>query len=311
MDLFDELEKMVVNVTHDHADEPQASPENTAVRWKKLFGYSHSKSLELIERHRGNYCRESVSNEHWEIMRGEKETQGYDREAYEHELEIGGRRLKSSSAMVMKGVERDVRRQRYIVKLEQDLTVEFIQEVSRSEERLEVIDGRGQDGAERFCVVSSRTKQALLQRLSFEPTFIRIDEAEKRLSRVSKYPTLGIDTTLPQFRPNNCEGPFLPAQDEYPVWYFFYGTLADSTVLTQQLSLTEEPELYPATYHALLNGPDNGKVQGCAFQVLTKELEDALRIYETRNYEVVRCVIEFDQKIVQGCTFRFVGHVDR
>jgi hypothetical protein len=41
------------------------------------------------------------------------------------------------------------------------------------------------------------------------------------------------------------------------------------------------------------------------------EHEDALRLYETGDYEVVRCAMEFDERMVQGCTFRFVGEVDR
>ena len=83
--------------------------------------------------------------------------------------------------------------------------------------------------------------------------------------------------------------------------------------MTRHLSLNEEPKLYSATvtgavlgtwkgkYLVLLDGPENGKIQGCAFQVLTKEHEDALRVYETVKYEVVRCAIEFDQRIDQGC----------
>ena len=50
-----------------------------------------------------------------------------------------------------------------------------------------------------------------MQRLPFESTFVRLDEAEKDLSGESQYPTLGIDTTLPQCRPGSCEIPFLSA----------------------------------------------------------------------------------------------------
>ncbi|PMD48245.1 hypothetical protein L207DRAFT_626998 [Hyaloscypha variabilis F] len=324
MDLSDELEKMAANAAHNRAGEQQASSQATVVRWQKLFRYSHSKAWEMIEQHRSNYCRESVSYEHWELVREEKEVQGYDREAYEHGLEIGWRKVKSSAATIDGNcVKQAARRQRYIVRLEKDLTPDLIRKISGWKGPLEVIDGRGQNGDERFCIVSSRIRQALLQQLPSEPTIVRIDEEEKYLSSESRYPTLGLDTTLPQFRPNNCEGPFLPAQDEYPVWCFFYGTLADSTVLTRHLSLTEDPKLYPASitggligtrggkYCALLDGRENGKVRGCAFQVMTKEHEDALRLYETGNYEVVRCAIEFDKRMVQGCTFRFVGEVDR
>jgi hypothetical protein len=51
---------------------------------------------------------------------------------------------------------------------------------------------------------------------------------------------------LPQFLPDD-NGPFLPAQDDFPAWYFFYGTLADTSVLTRHLLRTERPQIYPAT----------------------------------------------------------------
>lgn len=156
----------------------------------------------------------------------------------------------------------------------------------------------------------------------FKPTFVRVTKpAEKNLSSESRYPTLGVDTTLPQFRPDD-NGPFLPVQDDFPAWYFFYGTLADTSVLTRHLSLTEEPQLYPATvtggvletwggkYRALVDGPETARVQESAYHVMTKGHEDALRAYETDNYEVVRCSIEMEGMVVQGCTFRFVGEID-
>jgi hypothetical protein len=44
---------------------------------------------------------------------------------------------------------------------------------------------------------------------------------------------------------------------------------------------------------------------------MSKEYEDALRGYETDNYEVVRCTISIEGgKMVKGCTFRFVGTID-
>ena len=48
---------------------------------------------------------------------------------------------------------------------------------------------------------------------------------------------------------------------------------------------------------------------GSAYQVSSKEHEDALRIYETENYEVVRCMIAMADEVVHGLTFRFVGPV--
>lgn len=212
------------------------------------------------------------------------------------------------------------------MKLEEDLTTAMIQDVMGVNGKPEVVEGSGEDGDASFCVVESEIRQALLERFSttrFKPTFVRLaSPAAKNLSSNSPYPTLGIDSTLPQFRSEGRCEPFLPTQNQYPVWYFFYGTLADKEVLTRHLSLTEEPSLYPAAvtravlktwggkYRALVDGPESARVQGSAFQVMTKGQEDALRPYETDKYEVVRCLMEFDGKVVEGCTFRCVGETD-
>ncbi|KAK7444641.1 hypothetical protein Landi51_08453 [Colletotrichum acutatum] len=70
-------------------------------------------------------------------------------------------------------------------------------------------------------------------------------------------------------------------------------------------------------YKALVDASAYEKscVDGHAFLVTNKDQEDALQLYETENYEVVRCVIEFmlgggrDEE-VRGLTFRFIGETD-
>jgi len=44
-----------------------------------------------------------------------------------------------------------------------------------------------------------------------------------------------------------------------------------------------------------------------ACEILQREEEDALLVYETDNYEVIRCEILMGDEKVQGCTFRFIG----
>lgn len=186
----------------------------------------------------------------------------------------------------------------------------------------------GQDEEVTFCIVDGKAKVTIgawlsAQYLDFKPTFIRITgEAEKDLSPYSMYPTLGKDSTLPQFRASHNGTSFLPLQDQYPVWYFFYGTLANLDVLSRHLALNSAPDLRQASvyggvlqtwarkYHALVDGRPNSRVDGSAYLVETREHEDALRAYETGNYEVVRCEIVMGEVRVMGCTFRFVGSVD-
>ena len=112
-----------------------------------------------------------------------------------------------------------------------------------------------------------------------------------------------------------------PIQNQYPVWYFFYGNLAVADILTRRLALSEEPVFTPATvtggvikkwrgmYNALVDGPDTARVAGWAYLVATEEHEEALRFYETENYEIVRCGIAMKDgsDVVKGLTFRFVG----
>ena len=158
------------------------------------------------------------------------------------------------------------------------------------------------------------------------PTFIRAQwPATKVLSPDSPFPMLGADPTMPQNRPDPAivAAPCHPLQEEYPVWYFFYGTLADKELLTGllRLSAEETPVLKSARvtggcirtwggkYRAMVDGTD--KIDGSAYLVQKKEHEDALRDYETDKYEVVRCRIEMEREAVQGCTFRFVEMADR
>ncbi|KAF2255189.1 hypothetical protein BU26DRAFT_380219, partial [Trematosphaeria pertusa] len=111
-----------------------------------------------------------------------------------------------------------------------------------------------------------------------------------------------------------------PSQEEYPVWYFFYGTLGEPDRLKSLLGLKKGPKLSPASvkggrirmwgkYRALVDGsPDDG-VSGVAYEVQKEEDEQNLRIYESAKYEVVRCKIQFrdDGREVWGLTFRFCG----
>lgn len=152
--------------------------------------------------------------------------------------------------------------------------------------------------------------------------------ADKDLSSYSRYPTLGVDTILPQFRAKaDGSAPSIPTQEEFPVWYFFYGTLADPETLARVLDITIDPQqLVPAVIHggkldtwagkyrALMQSTSNAKVQGHAFLVKNKEQEDALRFWETDMYQVVRCKIETEGVdaeaawiIRDGLTFLFVG----
>ncbi|CAG8982675.1 hypothetical protein HYALB_00000953 [Hymenoscyphus albidus] len=223
----------------------------------------------------------------------------------------------------------------YALKLERPFaTPQEVQKAARLSKLPQIYHGAGEEGDATFCKIDGQTKQCLENWLSkekstFRPLFVPEGKAYKELSDDSLYPTLGKDATLPQYRPQDphlldkCPS-YLPSQHTFPVWYFFYGTLASVPKLRSLLGLSENetPVLHPGTvtggrmktwgkgkYNALVNGRETDCVQGSAFQVLSEEHEDSLRKYETSAYEVVRCLIEMEGS-VEGCTFRFVGETD-
>jgi len=266
-------------------------------------------------------------------VRAEKEAAGYDREAYEHYCQ--SLRSVSHQKRPAAATEKPKRLEKFILKLAGPLnSVEAIEAAGcLSEEDRKVSAVRGTDDlghpTDDFCVVSSSTKERILSwidttKSSFKPILVRYSQAEKAISSTSHCPTLGIDTSLPQHRLNLGEKPS-PAQDEYPVWYFLYGTLTDPVILTRLIGGNESEtasQYRPAKiqrgrvttwggkYNALVGAPANSPpVQGSAFLVKTPAQEDALRCYETDKYEVARCEIEMldDGTAVKGLTFRFVG----
>jgi len=191
-------------------------------------------------------------------------------------------------------------------------------------------DGQGEDGDALFCQIRDIDIPTIKGWLAttyptISPTFIPINIARKTLTPYSAYPTLGYDTTLPHRRPQTITpSDYLPAQNQFPVWYFFYGTLANSSHLAHLFNSPpgQQHTLLPAMIHsgkirtwggkykALVDNPGTC-VEGCAYEVVSQEQEDALRVYETAKYEVVRveimCRMDFRARFVRGLTFRFAG----
>ncbi|KAF2281072.1 uncharacterized protein EI97DRAFT_19540 [Westerdykella ornata] len=132
---------------------------------------------------------------------------------------------------------------------------------------------------------------------------------------------LGRDPTLPHYRPSVPASARL--EDKFPIWYFFYGTLASPERLSRLLDvdLAQLPELKAATlldgkiqtwagkYRALMDSV-GGKVEGWIYPVICEDQEDALRVYEGDSYEVVRARFVSDGKVIEGRTFRFAGFED-
>ncbi|KAF5545460.1 poly polymerase [Fusarium napiforme] len=112
-----------------------------------------------------------------------------------------------------------------------------------------------------------------------------------------------------------------PAQNEYPVWYFVYGDLADPSVLVELLD--DNLRFYTAVimgggyienFTPANNVEDLMFPTSIALQVETQEQEDMLRAYQGDAYEVVRCpiyVMRYAEmwgygEEVPGLTFRLI-----
>lgn len=315
MDLLNELEAMAYNAV-SISDSDFAIPAQTVSRWQSLFGYSAEEAIAHVEQHRADLTRPRVSDQHWALVHEAKEAEGHDRESYEYSMSMNPVKAKQRN-------ETRPTDSRNLCLLEGPLeSAEKVRIAAGLPTLPKVHKGLDDDGKPLdFVVLDAQETIRLVSAFEgqvFQPKLTCIPSpADKELSPTSPYPLLGIDTTLPQYRPQGTDLVY-PAQNQYPVVYFFYGTLGESDRLMRLLGLRTAPKLEPATvagarikswagtYKALVDGPPATCVQGVAYEVASEEHEDSLRGYETSKYEVVRCDIHVERKgVVRGLTFRF------
>lgn len=192
----------------------------------------------------------------------------------------------------------------------------------------ELETGYGEDGEANFCRLSQSSIDTLdswtanhYPRKMFIK--IRLGIAHKDSLEL---PILGRDPTLPHHRPSMHYTPLksrVYPEHEYPVYYFFYGTLASPSRLSRlfgipssQLSRLEAASLldgqirtWAGRYRALVDSP-GVQVEGFVYSVLSVDQEDALRVYEGDSYEVVIARIILKGTEIKGRTFRFSGFED-
>ncbi|KAI4189687.1 MAG: hypothetical protein L6R41_001296 [Letrouitia leprolyta] len=323
MDLLQHLEELAIEVTRYEQDrEPSA---DDLLRWNTLFGYSAHEARDIIIQARARIATPRLSDEQWHLIKTTKEAEGYDYESYEHQLELWS----TSSSRFSQRRASDITAT-YIFKLGGPFTdVENLQRTIGILAEAKI--GNGEEGDARFACVDGHAKSIIEEwfksqptSINWRPTFIRLSQSPKELSDVSIYPTVGIDSTMPQHRLKNANQRPFPTQTEYPVWYFFYGTLMDWGTLQKCISLPYRPRMIEASiqggrlrswrgkYKGLVDAPAEAQVRGFAFEVESAEQEDCLRFRETDKYEVVRCSIALLDdlnhervKELMGLTFRF------
>lgn len=57
MHIFHELEQLALDAADAPAEEKQAHSVDTAIRWERLFRYSHADAVEMTKLHRGAIFR--------------------------------------------------------------------------------------------------------------------------------------------------------------------------------------------------------------------------------------------------------------
>lgn len=155
---LDELERMAQAVGAADALESDKFPtEEQITRWCTLFQYTRRETLTLIRAQRSDLTRTRITDEHWELVREEREATGHDRETYEHEQQLGNV-LKSQSA-VIPGPDGKCM---FLFKLGGLLgDVQKVKEVAGLDETPKVVQGQGEMGMTNFCIVDEQAKKKI------------------------------------------------------------------------------------------------------------------------------------------------------
>ncbi|KAK5938798.1 hypothetical protein PMZ80_008990 [Knufia obscura] len=320
MDILGALEAMVDAVGNDPA--LIDTSEFDIKRWQQLFNLSATDARAAIEAYRNDMSRTVITDDHWSLISEAKEAEGFDKEAYAYSLE---KQKQPTTASRENNVSRS--RGTYIVQADGRVSSPgVVQSILGLSHAPDMCSGQGEHGAAAFVKLKCHDKDTLVAWLAvnhplFRPTIVRLSKAAKELSPQCLAPYLGTDMTLPQHRPStSCFEP-RPRQNEYPVWYFFYGRLADADTLQHLLNPDQRPTLQPAKvygarlkswqgkYRAVVDGNAEDVVVGHAFLVENSEQEDTLCFFETDMYEVVRCNIHMEGGSQPGLIFRFDGSI--
>ena len=161
---WEEVERMAqAALSNTKTTDKYPEPE-TIARWKRLFGYSHVEAVNLISCQRGDVARERIPDDHWGLIKDEKEAAGYDREAYEHSLQLKDV-FKDQSATIPTTGERG--EHVWLFRLGGLLdTPEKVKEIARLDDVPKTVSGLSEMGLARFCYVDMEAQKKLEQWLT-------------------------------------------------------------------------------------------------------------------------------------------------
>ena len=310
-------------------------------RWQKLFRYTRYEASRALTWQFTNRLWVTLSDHEWELVRTLPEAAYHDRESYSHLLVR--RRLRKKAIQSRKHNENEDRDKyenlRCIVVLSRILpTLKVVASYAELRTLPKILPPKlfpwspvaAHTTVSKSVVLRISDMRVLaanwLPWMPSRPVSKIATIAEKDLSMTSIAPTLGKDATLPHLRPSSSNTIPRPTQNEFPVWYFFYGLLGNSRQLAHLLKIPT-PDLGVAritggsivilgNQRAMFDAVDDDKVEGWSYQVMTREDEDILRLFARECNEVVRCRIQFigegkawDGNEVDGLTFRYRGGV--
>lgn len=152
-------------------------PSAAIARWIKLFNYEPHEAKVLVEAHRANVDRERISRDHWNLIRLTFEPAGYDKEAYEHLLELETLMMAESGSIPANIVDVDAEEeggatQIFALRMGGLLTVDKVREVTGIEKGPKVIDTVGERGFVQLCIVSLEQRDMVVQWLRLLKTGI-------------------------------------------------------------------------------------------------------------------------------------------
>jgi hypothetical protein len=154
-DSWAEVERMAQAASSIDALESETFPSDAQIsRWQIIFHYTRREAFNMIKSQRSDLTRTRITDEHWELVREEKEKMGHDRETYEHALQLGNV-LKSQSATIP-GPDGELM---YLFRLGGLLgSPEKVKEIAGLSAVPRVVEGESELGLAKFCVVDEEAK---------------------------------------------------------------------------------------------------------------------------------------------------------
>lgn len=145
---------MAANASALNDDDPS---EENIERWVSLFKYNYLEAYQLLKAHRSDITREPITDEHWELVRADREAAGYDREAYEHSLTLKDV-LKSQSTVIhdADGLRWTLYRLGGLLE-----SGDKVKEICGLEKEPKVTEGQGENGYAKFVWVDDASAKKI------------------------------------------------------------------------------------------------------------------------------------------------------